>query len=63
MMPALFAAVGANAAERAAPDITLVTVSMIGAAGRIYISGSTESVVRARDAITETLESVAGREH
>lgn len=63
MMPALFAAVGANAAERAAPDITLVTVSMIGAAGRIYISGSTESVVRARDAITATLESVAGREH
>ena len=39
-------------------------VSMIGAAGRIYISGPTESVVRARDEITrELLESVEGREH
>ena len=34
--PALFAAVAANAAERVAPEVTLVTVSMIGAAGRIY---------------------------
>ena len=48
MTPALFAAVAANAAERVAPDATLVDVSMIGAAGRIYISGPTESVVRAR---------------
>lgn len=61
--PALFAAVAANAAERVAPDATLVTVSMIGAAGRIYISGTTESVVRARDEITRVLESVEGREH
>ena len=37
VVPALFAAVAANAAERVAPDATLVTVSMIGAAGRIYI--------------------------
>ena len=36
---------------------------MIGAAGRIYLSGATESVVRARDAITDVLESVEGREH
>src|SRR5207248_4369482 len=47
MTPALFAAVAANVAERAAPDATLVTVSMIGAAGRIYISGSTASVCAA----------------
>ena len=63
VMPALFAAVAANAAEKAAPDTTLVTVSMIGAAGRIYISGPSASVHRARDAITELLESVEGREH
>jgi hypothetical protein len=63
VVPALHAAVAANAAERAAPDATLVTVSMIGAAGRIYLSGATESVVRARDAITRVLESVEGREH
>ena len=61
--PALFAAVAANAAERAAPGATLVTVSMIGAAGRIYISGSADSVVRARDEITRVLQSVEGREH
>ena len=38
--PALFAAVAANEAERAAPGVTLVDVSMIGVAGRIYMSGS-----------------------
>jgi hypothetical protein len=63
VVPALHAAVAANVAERAAPDATLVTVSMIGAAGRIYISGSTESVIRARDEITRVLEAVEGREH
>lgn len=61
--PALFAAVAANAAERVAPETTLVSVSMIGAAGRIYLSGSTGSVERARDEITRVLESVEGREH
>jgi hypothetical protein len=63
VVPALHAAVAANVAERAAPEATLVTVSMIGAAGRIYISGTTESVIRARDEITRVLESVEGREH
>jgi hypothetical protein len=63
VVPALHAAVAANVAERAAPEATLVTVSMIGAAGRIYISGATESVVRARDEITRVLESVEGRDH
>jgi hypothetical protein len=61
--PALFAAVAANAAERAAPGITLVTVSMIGAAGRVYLAGETADIVLARDAIAQTLEGVAGREH
>ncbi len=61
--PALFAAVAANAAERVAPEATLVIVSMIGAAGRIYISGPTESVQRARDEITRVLSAVEGREH
>jgi hypothetical protein len=61
--PALFAAVAANAAERVAPEATLVTVSMIGAAGRIYISGDRDSVVRAGDEIARVLQSVEGREH
>ena len=54
--PALFAAVAANEAERAAPEATLVDVSMIGAAGRIYISGTTRRAsCRARDEITRVL--------
>jgi hypothetical protein len=62
MTPALFATVAANAAEKAAPRTTLVDVSMIGAAGRVYISGSTEDVLLARDEITRVLENVEGRE-
>ena len=61
--PALFAAAGANAAERVAPDLTLVTVSMIGAAGRVYLAGETADIVRARDEIERVLEGVAGRDH
>ena len=62
MTPALFAAMAANEAEKASPDITLVDVQMIGAAGRVYIGGQTEAVERARDAITEALVAVIGRE-
>ena len=60
--PALFAAVAANAAERVAPELTLVTVSMIGAAGRVYLAGSTADIVLARDEITRVLEGVRGRD-
>ena len=63
MTPALFAAVAANAAERVAPELTLVTVSMIGAAGRVYLAGETADIVRARDEIERVLEGVAGRDH
>ncbi len=62
MTPALFAAVAANAAERVAPGLTLVTVSMIGAAGRVYLAGSTADIVLARDEITRVLEGVRGRD-
>jgi hypothetical protein len=60
--PALFAAVAANEAERVAPDNTLVDVSMIGAAGRLYISGTREGTAKARAAITALLQAVEGRE-
>ena len=59
--PALFAAVAANEAERAAPGVTLVDVSMIGAAGRIYLSGPTADVRRAQQEIAAVLGSVEGR--
>jgi hypothetical protein len=62
MTPTLFAAVAANAAERVAPDLTLVTVSMIGAAGRVYLAGDTPDIVRAREEIERVLSAVTGRE-
>lgn len=63
MTPALFAAVAANEAERAAPGLTIVDVQMIGAAGRLYIGGSAEDVTVARDRITDVLAGIEGREH
>lgn len=63
MTPALFAAAAANAAERVAPALTLVSVSMIGAAGRLYLAGTTSDMVLARDEIDRVLGAVAGREH
>jgi hypothetical protein len=63
MTPALFAAVAANAAERVAPELTLVTVSMIGAAGRVYLAGRTPDIERAREEIVRVLSDVTGREH
>ena len=62
MTPALFATVAANEAEKVAPGVTLVDVSMIGAAGRVYMSGSTEEVLLARDAIEQVLAGIVGRE-
>ncbi|NYG57125.1 hypothetical protein BJ980_000048 [Nocardioides daedukensis] len=63
MTPALFAAVAANEAERAAPGITVVDVQMIGAAGRIYLSGALDDVRTARDRITVVLQAIEGRDH
>jgi hypothetical protein len=63
MTPALFAAVAANEAERAAPALTVVDVQMIGAAGRLYIGGDVKDVTVARDRITEVLAGIEGRDH
>jgi hypothetical protein len=63
MAPALFAAVAANAAEQVASTLTLVSVSMIGAAGRVYLAGSTSDIVKAREQIVRVLEAVTGRDH
>ena len=61
MAPALFAAVAANEAEQAAPENTLVDVTMIGASGRVYVAGSTEGVSVARDRIELLLAGIKGR--
>ena len=62
IVPALFAAVAANEAERAAPELTIVDVQMIGAAGRIYMAGATEDAVRALARIEEVLGAIEGRD-
>jgi len=61
MEPALFAAVAANEAEKAAPSLTLVDVKMIGASGRVFLAGETEELKRARQRIDEVLAAVEGR--
>ena len=59
--PALFACVAANEAERAAPRAVLNDVQMMGVSGRIFMSGESSDLVRARDAIRTTLDSIQGR--
>ena len=61
LAPALFAAVAANEAEQAAPENTLVDVSMIGASGRLYIAGLPEGVGRAGARIERLVASITGR--
>ena len=61
MSPALFACVAANEAERAAPEAIINDVQMMGVSGRVFMSGSTAGLVRARDAIRTTLQAVSGR--
>ncbi len=61
MSPALFACVAANEAERAAPNAVLNDVQMMGVSGRVFMSGDTGDLVKARDVITKTLKAVKGR--
>lgn len=61
MAPALFACVAANEAEKAAPGVTINDVQMMGATGRIFMSGSLDDMRIARDRITEVLKSIKGR--
>jgi hypothetical protein len=63
MVPALFAAVAANEAEKAAPGLTLVDCQMIGASGRVFVSGTREDMERARERILTTLSAIQGREN
>ena len=62
MVPALFAAVAANEAERVAPKLTLVDCQMIGASGRVFMSGDMADCETARDHILATLKAIEGRE-
>lgn len=61
MTPALFAAVAANEAEKAAPATTLVDVQMIGASGRVFMAGDEGDLAVAQKRIEKTLTAVVGR--
>lgn len=60
--PALFACVAANEAERAAPNATINDVQMMGASGRVFMSGTAVEMEQAHDAINATLDAVQGRD-
>src|SRR5688572_12753639 len=60
IVPALFAAVAANEAEKAAPSATLVDCQMIGASGRLFLSGERESIAKARGHILNMLAAIPG---
>ena len=61
MEPALFAAVAANQAERAAPETTIVDIQMMGASGRVFMAGESGALRRAQTAIDRTLQEIEGR--
>jgi hypothetical protein len=61
MVPALFAAMAANEAEKVARGATLVDLQMIGASGRVFMAGGTEELKLAQARIGEALAAVTGR--
>ena len=61
MTPALFACVAANEAEKAAPSATINDVQMMGASGRIFMSGTVVEMEIARDRIIDVLNKIKGR--
>ena len=61
VVPALFAAVGANEAEKAAPEATIVDVQMMGASGRIFLAGPSADLRRAQARIEQALAAIEGR--
>ena len=61
MVPALFAAYAANEAEKVAPGATLVDCQMIGASGRLFISGEMAHLEAAREHIVMVLNDIEGR--
>lgn len=61
-VPAGYAGYAANEAEKAA-DIKLNHVTVFGASGRVYFSGSTSDVQAGKKAAEAALASIDGREH
>jgi len=61
MVPALFAAMAANEAEKVAKDATLIDLQMIGASGRVFMAGESNELKLAQSRIGEALSAIAGR--
>ena len=60
IMPAGYAAVCANEAEKAAP-VHLMEVVSFGAVGRLWLGGNEAEIAEARTAILNTLAGISGR--
>ncbi len=61
VVPAGYAGLAANEAEKAA-DITINHVTVFGASGRLYLSGTSSDVKAAREAAEGSLKNLEGRE-
>lgn len=61
VVPALFGAYLANEAERAFPENTLVECRLIGASGRIYVSGDSATLKKTQAHLEKAIKAVRGR--
>jgi hypothetical protein len=61
MVPALFAAMAANEAEKVAKSATLIDLQMIGASGRVFMAGEAQELKLAQARIADTLAAITGR--
>ena len=61
VVPSCFATLACNEAEKHA-DVTIVGLRWTGQTGRVYISGSEEHVIVARDAALEKIATIPGLE-
>jgi hypothetical protein len=60
VVPAAYAALAANEAEKAA-DINILDVRAVGSFGRVYIGGEERDVVVAQEAATQAIQAVTGK--
>ena len=58
--PAAYINLAANEAEKGAP-IKIVHISSVGRFGRMWLSGSEDEILSARDAAVAAIEGVEGR--
>jgi hypothetical protein len=58
--PAVYAALAANEAEKAA-DINILEVRAVGSFGRVYIGGEEKDIVVAQEAAIQALKAISGK--